>query len=269
MLLAIDTGGTKTLISGFNRSGQPGPEHRFATPKDPEDYIAHLLEIIHDHYDAKKLDGIVIAIPGVIRNNIAVWCGNLPWQNFDIAAALKIAVSCPVWLQNDANLAGLAETRVLPKTPALSLYVTISTGIGTGIIIDNAISEPLSASEGGHMFVEYDGKVRMWESFASGAAIKTTYGKYARDIHDPKVWKQIADKISRGLLVLVPALQPDVIIIGGSIGTYFDLYGSTLQRLLKEHLPEHIPVPEIRQALHPEEAVIYGCYYYGATRLDG
>ena len=268
MLLAIDTGATKTLVSGFDRKGQPGPEHRFATPRDPDEYIAQLLEIIHEHYGINDLDAIVVAIPGVIRNNIAIWCGNLPWKNFDIASALKTVVSCPVWVQNDANLAGLAETRALPTQPAQSLYVTVSTGIGTGIIINGAISEALSASEGGHVMVEYDGKVRLWESFASGAAIKATYGKYARDIHDPKVWKQIADKISRGFLVLIPVLQPDVIIIGGSIGTYFSLYSSTLKRILTEHLPEHIPVPEIRQALHPEEAVIYGCYYYGTAQLN-
>ena len=62
-------------------------------------------------------------------------------------------------------------------------------------------------------------------------------------------------------------LQPDVIIIGGSIGTYFERYYPTLKRLLTEHLPAHIDVPEIRQAAHPEEAVVYGCYYYGKDAL--
>lgn len=268
MLLAVDTGGTKTLVAGFDRTGKPGPEYRFATPKDPEDYIAHLTELIHEHYDTKKIEAVVIAIPGVVKDNTVAWCQNLPWHDFDVAAALKVLVKCPIWLENDANLAGLAETRALPHQPMQSLYVTISTGIGTGIILNGQISKELSSSEGGHMLVEYDGKVRTWESFASGRAIKNTYGSYARDIHDTKVWKQIADKISRGFLALIPAMQPDVIILGGSIGTYYDLYGPTLQRLLKERLPDHIPLPEIRQAVHPEEAVIYGCYYYGSAQLN-
>jgi glucokinase len=38
--------------------------------------------------------------------------------------------------------------------------------------------------------------------------------------------------------------------------------------LLKEKLPEHIPAPKIIQAAHPEEAVIYGCYYYALDMLD-
>lgn len=268
MLLAIDTGGTKTLVAGFDRKGNAGEMHRFETPKDPEDYVAHLSELINAHYSHLTFDAVTIAVPGVVKNNRVVWCQNLPWHDFDIAAALKVVVKCPIFLENDANLAGLAETKALPHIPQCSLYVTISTGIGTGIITHGALDPALSGSEAGHMFVEYDGKVRMWESFASGRAIKNTYGKYARDIQDKRVWKQVADKISRGFLVLIPALQPDVIIIGGSIGTYYEWYGETLKKLLKDHLPDHITLPEVRQAAHPEEAVLYGCYYFGTAALD-
>ena len=268
MLLAVDTGGTKTLLTAFDHDGTPGEKYRFETPKNPDDYLTTLIDIIHKHYDPKKLDAVVIATPGTIKDNVVKWGGsNLPWHDFDIVRGLRSFLACPVWLQNDANLAGLSETRMLEKIPPQCLYVTVSTGIGTGIIIDGEIVPGLSTSEGGHALVEYDGKVRMWESFASGSAIKKTYGKYARDIHDKKVWQQIADKISRGFLAIIPVLQPDVIIIGGSIGTYFDRYEAYLKARLAEHMPDHIAVPEIRRAAHPEEAVVYGCYYYGRDRL--
>jgi predicted NBD/HSP70 family sugar kinase len=267
MLIAVDTGGTKTLITSFASNGKPGDTFRFPTPKDEDEYIALLVEHIHEHYAGKPIDGIVIGVPGIVVDNVARWCGNLGWENFDIASQLKVAFSCPVWIENDANLAGLAEVKALRKTPASCLYVTISTGIGTGIILDGQIAPGLSSSEGGHSLVEYDGKVQMWETFASGQAIRRTYGKYARDITSKTVWNQIADKISRGFLAIIPVLQPQVIIIGGSIGTYFERYYPTLRRILTEHLPAHIPVPEIRQAAHPEEAVVYGCYYYGKDRL--
>ena len=93
------------------------------------------------------------------------------------------------------------------------------------------------------------------------------YKKFARDIKSKRTWRQIADRISRGLLAVVPILQPEVIIIGGSIGTYFSKYGVTLREILAEHLPPHIPCPKIVKAQHPEEAVIYGCYYYGKDYL--
>lgn len=267
MLLAVDTGGTKTLVTGFDRSGKPTHEYRFETPRNVDEYLAALSEVIHDNFRGRVFDAVVIAVPGTVRNNIAVWCDNLGWQNVDIAKHIKPLVECPVWLENDANLAGLAETRALGTMPPSSLYVTISTGIGTGIIVNGQLLPAMSGSEGGHMLVEYDGGVQEWENFASGFAIRKIYGKYARDIHDKRTWREISDRISRGFLTLVPALQPDVIIIGGSIGTYFERYIDMLRDLLAKHLPPHIPVPEIRQAAHPEEAVLYGCYYYGSDQL--
>jgi len=152
------------------------------------------------------------------------------------------------------TVAGLAETRQLKDIPALSLYVTISTGIGSGIITDGIIHPALRYSEIGRSLVEYDGHVREWETFASGKAIYTIYGKYARDIKSKRTWHQVADRISRGFLATIPVLQPDVIIIGGSIGTYFSSYGTDLKGILKEHLPDHIPLPKIVQAKHPRRS---------------
>lgn len=269
MLLTVDTGGTKTLVTCFTRRGTPAEEYRFLTPRSREDYVATLIECIHDNYHAiDKLDGIVIGVPGVVKNNVAVWCDNLGWEDFPLAETLEKTLKVPVWLENDANLAGLAETKALEKQPQTSLYITVSTGIGTGIITDGTINPALSSAEGGHMQLEYDGRLREWEDFASGESIVRTYGKMAKDIHDPRIWRQITDKLSRGLLVLIPTIQPDVIIIGGSIGTYFDQYESYLHGHLKRHLPGWLKMPEIRQAAHPEEAVIYGCYYYGRDQLS-
>ena len=110
-------------------------------------------------------------------------------------------------------------------------------------------------------------KVRQWESFASGRAIVRDYKKFARDIKSKRAWRQIAGRMSRGFLAVVPIVQPDVIIIGGSVGTYFERYGEFLSEILTDHLPPHIPCPKIIQAKHPEEAVVYGCYYYGKDYL--
>jgi predicted NBD/HSP70 family sugar kinase len=268
MIVTVDTGGTKTLVTSFDKSGKPGEYFRFPTPVIADEYAATLTEFLHDHFAGKKLEGVVIGAPGIIRDNTIVWGGGtLPWENLDIATPVSHALDCPVWIENDANLAGLAETRALKKAPQTSLYITISTGIGSGIVIDGKLSKALGDSEVGHMVLEYDGRLQEWEKFASGKAITKTYGSYAKDIHDLRVWRQIADKIARGFLALLPTLQPDVVIIGGSIGTYFSNYETHLKNLLREKLPQHIILPEIRQAIHPEEAVVYGCYYYAKDKL--
>lgn len=269
MIVTVDTGGTKTLVASFDEKGVLGEQIKFPTPKDPAEYTQTLRKILTDNYSDKPVEVIVLAVPGTTKDGVAIWCNNLGWKNFDVRSALSgVLGTTPILIENDANLAGLSETRFLENIPAQSLYVTVSTGIGSGIITDGHINLALSNSEAGHALVEFDGVVREWESFASGQAIYKTYGQYARDIKSKQIWDQVADRISRGFLAVVPILQPNIVIIGGSIGTYFENYGEQLQAILKEKLPEHIKCPLFVQAKYPELAVIYGCYYYAIDNLE-
>jgi predicted NBD/HSP70 family sugar kinase len=268
MIVAVDTGGTKTLITLFSRDGVAGKMIKFPTPPKEDDYIELLRETLHDNYAGQRIEAVVVGLPGIVKNGIAIWCNNLKWENFDVASALKgVLGKTPIFVENDANLAGLAETRSRTPMPVSSLYVTISTGIGTGITTNGKIDPGLRLSEGGRMLVEYDSTIQEWESFASGKSIYHVYGQYAHDIEDKKTWDEIADRISRGFLAAIPLLQPDVIIIGGSIGTYYHKYADQLEEILTRHLPPHIPCPKILEAKHPEQAVIYGCYYYAVDSL--
>jgi predicted NBD/HSP70 family sugar kinase len=261
MLIAVDTGGTKTLIASFSEDGTLGESFKFETPKDKTDYINLLKTTIDAHYPADSIDAIVVALPGHTdpKTGRLIDANHLNWHDFDAKAVLSETYNCPILIENDANLAGLAEARRLSPVPGNCLYITISTGIGTGIITDGHINPTFSESESGDMVLEYKGTLDLWEDIASGKAIYETYGHYAHDITDEKTWQEIADKISRGLLTLIPILRPEIIIIGGSIGTYFDRYSKTLIELLDSQLP-HVPL--IVAANHPEQAVIYGCYYY-------
>jgi len=269
MLITVDTGGTKTLVAGFLDDGTINKKIKFPTPKQEIIYVQQLVETIHAITDELSVRAISVAIPGKIKNNIIVSCPHLGWQNFDIITALrKHFPTTPILIENDANLGGLGETRLLNIVPESSLYVTISTGIGTGIITDGRINHGMRHSEGGHSLVEFDGVVREWESFASGEAIFKAYGKLGKDIHSKRTWNQIADRISRGFLALIPVIQPDVVIIGGSMGTHFMKYDDQLMGLLRERLPKNIvDCPKFIHAVHPEEAVIYGCYYYALDSL--
>lgn len=268
MIVTVDTGGTKTLVASFNSKGEAGEKFRFPTPENQSEYIQTLLGILRENYKAAEVDAIVIAIPGTIKGNVVQWCGNLPWRNFDVADDIKKYYPCPIWLENDAKLAGLSEANMMETVPELCLYVTISTGIGSGIILSGKLLPELTRSEAGHMVLEYDGALRPWQTFASGKAIHTIYGKYAYEIDDAKVWDRIADTFARGFATLIPTLQPDVIVIGGSIGTHFDKYKDTLVRIVDDMLPECMIRPVFIKAAHPEEAVIYGGYYYAVHRLS-
>ena len=268
MIVTVDTGGTKTLVAGFTRDGIPRGEVKFPTPSTPSEYIKKLTDVLIEEFGSQKVAAIAIAMPGIVKDNVALYCQNLGWKNFDVAKALTgVLGGAPIFVDNDANLAGIAETRSLHTIPRLSLYVTISTGIGTGFITNGRIDPALRHSEGGLSVLEFEGAQRTWESFASGGAIHRHYKQYARDITSRRIWNQIANHISRGFLTIIPTTQPEVIIIGGSIGTYFDQYKDQLIDILKDKLPPQIPVPKIIQAKHPEQAVIYGCYYYALDSL--
>jgi len=268
MLIAVDTGGTKTLVASFSQDGSVQSSVKFPTPQDQAAYLSQLTKAIHEIAEQQMIDAIVVALPGIVKNGIAVWCNHLLWKDFDVRTPLAAGFpDTPILVENDANLGGLAETRRLTNIPRSVLYVTISTGIGTGVITNGQIDPGLRLSEGGRSLVEFDGQVREWESFAAGSAIYSTFGAYARDITDPTIWQQIADRISRGFLAIIPFLQPDLVIIGGSVGSYFDKYKQHLEDILIEALPPHIPCPTIIAAVHPEEAVIYGCYYYAVDTL--
>lgn len=268
MLVTIDTGGTKTLIASFGKNGKMSASIKLPTPYDQKEYVKLLKKTVRAAYGHEEVEAIVLALPGIIKDGVAVWCNNLGWANFNAAKELHdLLPGVPLLIENDANLAGLAETRALNPVPVSSLYITVSTGIGSGIITNGVIDPGLRLSEAGRTAVEYNGRIQQWETFASGNAIAKVYKKFARDIKSERIWRQIADRVSRGMLAIIPTVQPDVIIIGGSIGTYFNRYGKTLESILIEHLPSHIPCPKIVGAQHPEQAVLYGCYYYGKDYL--
>ena len=266
MLVAVDTGGTKTLVAVFDTDGSVIDSVKFPTPHETHEFIRELSIVIDRLMDKKFLDAISIALPGRIRNGVMMNAGNLKWRHFDIAARLEDHFKVRIFVENDANLAGLAETRALGKIPPRSLYITVSTGIGTGFITNGLINTDLSESEGGFMMLEHNGTLMKWEKFASGSAIKKKYGKFASEITSKRAWYDIAKNINKGIVCLAPVLRPDVIIIGGSIGTHFAHYSETLNGLAKEYLHDDT-VPRIVQAKHPEEAVIYGCYYYAVEHL--
>lgn len=270
MLVTIDTGGTKTLISSFGRDGKMGESIKFPTPGEPVEYAKTLKQVIRERYGHKHVDAIVMAMPGVIDNGVVKWAPNIGhgWQNVPVYKMLHdMLPGVPVLIENDVKLAGLGEARIMRPIPTSAMYISISTGIGIGVIENGKIDLAMRKSEAGHMFIEYDGRVQRYESFASGKAIVAVYKKFAREITSKRTWRQIADRISRGLLVLIPIIQPDVIIFGGSVGTYYERYGAYLKEILTTHLPDHIPCPKLTQAKHPEEAVVYGCYYYGIDYL--
>jgi len=268
MIIAVDIGGTKTLVASFHGERSVANEERFPTPPLEQDFLKQLRSVL-DRFDAEHAQAICIGVPGIIEDDGTILrCSNLPWKNFELQLLLSEHYDCPIYINNDAKLAGLAETHSLEAIPRLALYVTVSTGIGTGIVTHGKLDNAFAHSEGGYMILQTPDGFLPWEKFASGRAIRDHFGKLAADIDDPADWREIVERLALGFEALIPLLQPEVIVIGGSIGTHFAQYGHLLTEVLRHRIPSYIDMPHIVQAQHPEEAVVYGCYYY-ATHQQG
>lgn len=269
MIIAIDTGGTKTLVTSFLDNGAVDKSTKFPTPQNQADYTTRLQDALITQYGNETLiKAIVIAMPGVIENGIVMESpDHLPWMpGLDVRGFLNglFDDNIPIIVQNDCTMGGLGAVSLLdsnPKPP-IALYIAPGTGIGSGIIVNGKIDTNFDNSEAGQAIFSYKGIDQKWEKFASGSAIYRDYGKYLRDITDQQTWDEIAERLSRGFLALVPILQPDVVIIGGSIGGHFDKFNDRLQKILDSKLPAMIKRPTFLQAQHTEEVVTYGCYYY-------
>lgn len=263
MYLGIDVGGSKTLLAVFAQDGKVLEEVRFATPKQ---YPAFLLELdkqfqlIKEKY---KISAICCALPAKIdrKLGIAEAFGNLDWHNVYIKKDITVLFPrTKILLENDANLAGLSEALALKGKYRKVLYLTISTGIGDGVIVDGKIDPVFADSEPGSMILDYESNLQRWEDFASGRALKAKYGKLASEINDEHIWHKYVKGLAKGIDVLVATLSPEVIVIGGGVGSHFNKYGHFLVHELKKYENNMVKMPPIVQAKRPEEAVIYGCY---------
>jgi predicted NBD/HSP70 family sugar kinase len=261
MYLAVDIGGTKTLLASFDAQGKVLEKLKFPTPVEYDEFVTELAANI-SRLDVDDYRAGCVASPGRINRaeGIGLDYGNLPWHDVSIGPDLEKIINAPVVVENDAKLAGLSEALLIKEEFNRVLYMTVSTGIGMGVITDGHIDPDFLNLEGGQILLEHHGKVQKWESFASGSAIKKTYGKLASEINDKETWRTISRNLALGLIDVLAIIQPDVVVVGGGVGAHFKKFRAPLMAELRKFETPLVPVPPIRQAERSEEAVIYGCY---------
>ena len=263
MYLGIDVGGTKTLVATLDVNGVIIEKYKFPTPKKYTDFLIELASNV-ERLTTKDFLSAGVGLPVTNFNRdrgVALTFSNLPWKNIPVHADIENVVHCPVAIDNDAKLAGLSESRLRNEIKRL-LYVTISTGIGFSLIVDGKIDQNFGDAGGRLMLLEHNGRLEPWEKFASGKAIVNTYGSMAKDITDPVIWEKVARDMCIGLLELVAVTEPELIVIGGSVGEYADRFIKPLNQELKKYETPLLDMPEVEGAKRPNDAVIYGCYDY-------
>ena len=245
--LAFDIGGTKIYSSIIDETGKIINEiDKFHTPKS----IDGILEILKGQIAKfeEEVDVIAISTAGAVNNeNTAVIgsTGNLvsgyPSINFQELNKKK------VFLENDANSAAWAEYRIgASKGTNVSVMLTLGTGVGGGIIINNKILKGKSGAAGEMHFKMYPDKRRKcscgswdcFEAYASGTALKvdaeemlnnqnvTTYDVMDGVKNGDKKMQEIFDRwindITIGVNGLVNLFDPDCVVLSGSMAQFVD-----------------------------------------------
>lgn len=274
MYIAVDTGGTKTFVALLDEEGIIVHKERFLTNPDYTQYIEELCSVINKVApNMKEITAIGMAAPGVMNYTTEhiVAFGNLPWHDVDLKHEITSRFNKPTVIDNDGNMGGLGESELgAGKGHSVVVYITISTGIGTGVVHDGSIDPTMAKSEAGMMHFKHDGENMLWEKFASGSAFVRRFGKQGKDVTDPAVWQEYAADLAMGFGSIIALIQPDVIVIGGSMGEHLEKYRGPLLHYLQSVRSPLTPIPQIVAAKDPENAVLKGCYVaakrYASTR---
>lgn len=242
--IAIDIGGTNTRVALINEAYEIEQRVQFATDaQDPRATIEAIRQAIEGF--GKKARGIGLSCPGPLDliHGYILTTTNLDrnWYNYPICEKLSEATGLPVYLENDANLACLAEACIgRGKDYPYVSFLTVSTGVGAGLVIHRQIYQ------GAHGFAHEIANIPLWkdgpshgtiypggvEAISSGTAITSRAQKagltvtHAGEVNDLAVAgnetaAQIIDDakeyLANAIAIIYAFLDPDIVVLGGSV----------------------------------------------------
>ena len=307
-VLAIDLGGTKIITAIISADGGMIAVERCPTLADegPQSVINRLFSAIDQLLERNRLEpsglaGISIAAAGGIdtARGLITMSPNLPgWKDIPLRGMVREKYGVDTFLVNDASAAALGEHRFGAGKGASNLiYLTVSTGIGGGIIVDGELyTGPCgSAGEVGHMTIAVNGpkcacgNTGCWETLASGTAVAREAVKRIRngekssvvDLVGGKIGEITAEKVGVaaqggdplareviataatylgvGMVNLVNIFNPELIIVGGGMAKLGDLLLDPARRLVEERaFPISAKAVRIVTAQLGDEAGVYG-----------
>lgn len=245
--LAFDIGGTKIYSTIIDELGNVIDDIRkFSTPKTLEGIKEILSTEISNHQE--KVDVIAIATAGAVNNEntrVVSSTGNLV-ENYRTIDFQSFS-NKKVFLENDANAAAWAEYKIgASKNCSTSVMITLGTGVGGGIIINDRLFKGKSGAAGEMHFKMYPDKRRKctcgsydcFESYASGTGLKitaeemtnnpdvTTYDVIEGVNKNDKLMIEVFDTwqnhIIQGLIGLANLFDPECIVLSGSMAQFVD-----------------------------------------------
>jgi glucokinase len=255
VLAAIDVGGTK-LLAAVEHEGRLETPLRRATPA--EGGIAVLAEMLDEVRRGRGIDGIAMTIPGPFDREQAVLVNppGMPhaWWGLRLRDELGTRFGCDVVVENDANCAALAEWSAGAAVGMRSaVYMTVSTGIGIGVVSDGRIVYRRHDTEGGHMVLWprwlggpacHCGGHGCLEALASGRAIERRYGVRGEQLDDDDAWSDVGRWLGLAIVNLTATLDCEAVVLGGGVLGSAGRFWPAMTRTVEESL-FLLPAPRV------------------------
>lgn len=292
----VDIGGTKTAVGLFDEKAEP---LRLVTmPTCAQEGCLNLTRRIGEAWreilkqsglSADQIMAAGVASPGPLdlKNGRIVYIPTMGFRDEPLVELLEQGLNLPVYLQNDTNAAALCEARVGGGKGCQSVvYITVSTGVGCGIVVDGHIQDGAcdAAGELGHLCTERNGrpcacgKNGCLEQYASGTSIaaiaserlgKTVSAKQVFEAvrkgapAETKVVEQAADHLGYAIAAVYQLLDPEVIVLGGSVTRDSDVLLPMVKAALDRYL-QAVPgrVPRLTISPFDGEQVIRGAVWF-------
>jgi glucokinase len=304
--IAVDIGGTQIRAACYAEDKQiPQTLKRISTQGPDNTPLERLIHLLESIWPEGNVAGVGVAAPGPLDpyQGMVIEAPNIPgWVNLPLQHHLEERFNVPVALGNDANLAALGEWKYGAGQGFHHLiYITVSTGIGGGVIIDDRLllGERGLAAELGHVTILPDGPIcscgqsghvealssgpalARWaqQEIQNGASSILPRGKHlsAKEIGEAaKQGDQVAiDALARSGYYLGLALanycqifNPSVIIIGGGVSQTGHFLFNPLKTALHDHVmsPDYLKNLTITSAALGDEVGLMGALALAHTR---
>jgi len=280
LFIGIDLGGTKIASALVDADMRIIDRIKVATrPEEgPSAVIGRMLDTVRDlaarqGCEVSDVRAIGIGCPGPLdqQTGIVLDAPNLMWKDVPLASPMAEATGRPVYLENDANVAALAENRLGAGRGARHMmYITVSTGIGSGLILGGKlyVGATGAAGELGHVTMLADGPLcgcgnrGCLESLASGTAIARRAREVAArpggegilsaaggdisaidaslvasaaaagDAAAAAIMRNAFEYLGIAVANVVNLLNLDMVVIGGGVARVGDMLFDTVRRLV-------------------------------------
>ncbi len=198
-VVAVDIRPTRTFVMVTDLIGrQLASVTSYPTEREPKRFVAGLARrvkaVLAEHRDLGRCEGVGVVVPGMVaaQTGCVLLAPNLGWRDFCLRDALGTALDLPVQIENSGKACALAQlwATVDARAPSNFVYLTVSDGLGVGIVLGGELvrGQHNIAGEFAHVPLNLDGPrcgcgaTGCWETYVSNLATLSRY--FGRDLRD-------------------------------------------------------------------------------------